>query len=109
MHNSELTTGGHLAQLCLQELRANKVFMGARAVEVERGLFLDEVAEVTNFRECIKAANETILVVDHSKLGQVGTAALGPITLVDRIVIDQPLSPEICVRLRELGIELILA
>ena len=109
MRNSELTTGGRLAHLCLQELRANKVFLGVRAIDMDRGLFLDEVAEAANFREYIKAANETILVVDQSKFGRVATAALGPITMMDRVVIDAPLTPEILVRLRALEIEVMLA
>lgn len=109
MRNSELTTGGRLAYLCLQELRANKVFMGVRAVDLDHGLFLDEVAEVANFHEYIKAANETILVVDQSKFGRVATAALGPITLVHRVVIDAPLAPEILARLRALEIDVMLA
>jgi DeoR/GlpR family transcriptional regulator of sugar metabolism len=76
---------------------------------LDRGLFLDEVAEVANFHEYIKAANETILVVDQSKIGRAATAALGPIAMVDRVVIDGPLAPGILARLRDREIEVILA
>lgn len=107
--NSELTTGGHLVQLCLQELRANKVIFGVRAVNFDEGLLLDAAAEVMLFRQCLKAANEAILVVDHSKFGQLATAALGPISLVSHIVTDEPVSPEMSIRLHDLNIELILA
>jgi DeoR/GlpR family transcriptional regulator of sugar metabolism len=107
--NSELTTGGHLVQLCLDELRANKVIFGVRAVNPNEGLLLDAAAEVMIFRQCIKAANEAILVVDHSKFGQLATAALGPLSLVNRIVTDQALSPEMSARLDELNIEVIVA
>lgn len=109
VRKSELTTGGHLVQLCLQELRANKVIFGVRAVHFEQGLLLDAVAEVMTFRQCIQAAQEAILVVDHSKFNQMATAALGPITLVDRIVTDDQVSPEICAQLRDLDIEVSLA
>jgi DeoR family transcriptional regulator of aga operon len=109
VRNSELTTGGHLVQLCLHELRANKVIFGVRAVNFDQGLLLDAAAEVMIFRQCIQAANDAILVVDHSKFGQTATAALGPLTLVTRIVTDDQISPEFCVRLRNLHIEVILA
>jgi DeoR/GlpR family transcriptional regulator of sugar metabolism len=49
------------------------------------------------------------LVVDHSKFGQVATAALGPLSLVNRIVTDEALSPQMSARFNELNIELILA
>lgn len=107
--NSELTTGGHLVQLCLQELRANKVIFGVRAVNWEGCLLLDAPAEVMLFRQCIKAAGEAILVVDHSKFGQLATTALGPLSLVKRIVTDAPVAPDMSARLRDLDIELVLA
>ena len=109
VRNSELTTGGHLVQLCLQELRANKVIFGVRAVNVEGGLLLDAPAEVMLFRQCIKAAGEAILVVDHSKFGQLASTALGPLSLVQRIVTDGPVLPSMSARLRELGVAVVLA
>ena len=108
VRNSELTTGGHLAQLCLQELRADTVIFGVRAVNFDQGLLLDVVAEVTIFRECMKAARKAILVVDHSKFDQMATAVLGPIATVDQIVTDAQVAPEVCARLRNLNIEVTL-
>jgi DeoR/GlpR family transcriptional regulator of sugar metabolism len=102
---AELTMEGPLAQLCLKELRAHKMFIGARAINFAQGIMLNEVSEVTLVRDGIRMASEVILVVDHSKFSQVATAVLGPSTIVQRIVTDSAVAPEIPVRLRELGIE----
>ena len=106
---TELTVEGYLPQLCMRELHANKAIIGARAVNFAQGLMLDKVSEVTRFRECMRIADEVILVADHSKFGQVATAVLGPLTLVDRIVTDSGLPAEIAAGLREVGIEAIEA
>jgi DeoR family transcriptional regulator of aga operon len=102
---SELTMEGPLAQLCLKELHAHRMFIGARAINFAQGIMLNEVSEVTLVRDGIRMASEVILVVDHSKFGQVATAVLGPATIVQRIVTDSAVDPEIPVQLNELGIE----
>jgi len=109
VHAPELKMEGSLVQQCLKELRANKVIFGARAVNFEQGLMLDRMSEVLVFRDCMRAAAETILVADHTKFGRVATAVLGPLTGISRVVTDRGVSQEIPVRLRGLGIEVILA
>jgi len=107
--HSELSMEGHLAQLCLGELHANKVIMGARAVNFQQGLMLDKISEVETFRQSIRIADEVILAVDHSKFDQVATAVLSPLTMVDLIVTDSGVPSQIPAELRKLGIEVILA
>jgi DeoR family transcriptional regulator of aga operon len=109
VRRTELALEGYLTQLCLKELRANKVFMGARAANLSQGLMLDEVSEVTLFRDCAQAATEIILVADHSKFGQVATAVLGPLGMVHCIVTDSALPAEYLAKLRDLGFEVVLA
>lgn len=109
VRDSELSMEGYLAQLCLKELHANKVVMGARAVNFQQGLMLDKVSEVETFRGSMRIADEVILVVDHSKFEQVATAVLAPLTSVDWIVTDNGTPPEIAGKLQDLGIEVVLA
>ena len=106
---SELTVEGHLTQLCLSELQANKAIIGVRAVNFEQGLMLDRLSEIGTFRTCISVAREVILVVDHNKFGAVGTAVLGPLTMVQTVVTDDEVEPDIPLRLSKLGIRVVLA
>ena len=105
----ELTIEGHLAELCLAELHANKVILGVRAINFEQGLMLDRLSEIGTFRACIQAAHEVILVADRTKFNSIATAVLGPLKMVQSIVTDLDVSPEIPVRLKELGINVSLA
>jgi DeoR/GlpR family transcriptional regulator of sugar metabolism len=109
VHGPELKMEGSLVQHCLRELHANKVVFGVRAVNFDQGLMLDRMPEVAVFRDCMRAAAEAILVVDHSKFGQVATAVLGPLTGVSRVVTDRGVPEEIPARLHDLGIEVVLA
>ena len=106
---SELSMEGYLSELCLRELHANRAIIGARAVSLTQGLMLDRVSEATRFRACIKIADEVILVADHTKFGQVATAVLGPLTMVQRLVTDRGISEETRAALRALTIEVIEA
>jgi len=107
--SSELTVEGHLTELCLSELQANKAIIGVRAVNFEQGLMLDRLGEIGTFRDCIRVAREVILVVDHNKFGAVGTAVLGPLTMVQTVVTDVEVEPDIPLRMGKLGIRVILA
>ena len=109
LRHSEQSLGGHLAQMCLTELHANKLIMGARAVNLQHGIMLETVTEVESFRASMKSAHEIILVVDHSKFDQVGTAVLAPLTSVDRIVTDTGVPPELVGKLHNLVSEVIIA
>ena len=44
---------------------------------------LDKTSDVESFRASMKAADEVILVVDHTSLGRVGTAVLSPLDRID--------------------------
>ena len=57
----------------------------------------------------LEKKGEIILVVDHSKFDQFGTAVLAPLTSADRIVTDTGVPPELASKLRDLGSEVILA
>jgi DeoR/GlpR family transcriptional regulator of sugar metabolism len=106
---SELTVEGHLTELCLSQLQANKAIIGVRAVNFEKGLMLDHLSEIGKFRACIQVAREVLLVVDRSKFSAVGTAVLGPLIIVKTVITDSEVLPDIPLRLRQLGIGVFLA
>lgn len=106
---SELTVEGHLTELCLSELHANKAIIGVRAINFEHGLMLDRLSEIGTFRACIRIAHEVICVADHSKFDAVATAVLGPLTIIQHVVTDSEVEPDIPLRLSKLGIGVILA
>jgi DeoR/GlpR family transcriptional regulator of sugar metabolism len=109
LRKSEHSLIGHITEAALAELRADRVFMGVRGVHLEYGLTNDYLPETMTDRAIIKAGREVILVVDHTKLGQVAASFVDAITAVDLIITDDQAPEEMVVSLRDLGIKILLA
>ncbi len=108
LRHSELSMIGHLTEQALTNVRADKVFIGMRAVSLQDGLTSEYLPEITTDQAIIEFASEVILLVDHTKFGKVSTALVAPVTSVDKIVTDSAAPPEMVEELRALGIEVII-
>jgi len=109
LRHSELSLIGHITEQALEELRADKVIMGMRAISIEEGLTNDYLPETMTDRTIIQFAPEVILVADHSKFGKVSTALVAPITSIHKIVTDAGTPPQVVADLRARRIEVIIA
>lgn len=107
--HSELSMIGYICEQALRELRADKVIMGMRAISIEEGLTNDDLSETMTDRAIIQFAPEVILVADHSKFGTVSTALVAPVSAVHKLVTDDKAPRDMVAKLRELGIDVILA
>jgi DeoR/GlpR family transcriptional regulator of sugar metabolism len=88
LRRSELSMLGHLSDLVLRELHAQKAFVGVRAISVQRGLTNDYLMETLTDRLILQMASQVIIVADHTKFGKVSTVLLAPLTEVDMIITD---------------------
>lgn len=109
LRHSELSMIGHLTEQALTNLRADKVFIGMRAVGLQDGLTSEHLPEITTDQAIIEFAAQVILLVDHTKFGKVSTALVAPLTSVHKIVTDSGTSPEMIEELRVLGIDVPIA
>ncbi len=109
MRHSELSLSGHITELCLKEIRVDKVIMGMPAISLEAGLTNDYLPEVMTDRTIIQMAPELILVADHTKFGQVQSAYLAPVERITTLVTDAEADPEVLSAFRKLGIRVIAA
>jgi len=105
---SELSLVGHITEQAIKELRADKVFVGMRAIDVQHGLTSDYLPEVMTDRAIIEFGSEVILVADHTKFGRVANAFVAPVTSVDMIVTDENVPNATLRELEELGIKIIV-
>jgi DeoR/GlpR family transcriptional regulator of sugar metabolism len=85
---SELSMIGHIAEQALQEVRANKVFMGIRAIDLKNGLTNDYLPETLTDRAILNIGAQTIILADHTKCGVVSTAFLAPLSAIDVLITD---------------------
>jgi len=106
---SEMSLIGHITDQNLRELRANKLIMGMRAIDIEHGMTNDYLPEIMTDRAILEVAQEVIIVADHTKFGRVSTIFVAPVTAANVIVTDSGLSPDTIAGLEALGIHVIVA
>jgi DeoR family transcriptional regulator of aga operon len=100
---------GHITEQALAEVRADKVVLGTRAINLDQGLTNDYLPETLTDRAILNAGREIIIVADHTKCGVVSTAFLAPLTAMHTLVTDDETDSEFIESLRTQGIDVIVA
>ena len=109
LRHSEQSMIGHLTEQTIAELRADKVIMGIRAVDLKQGLTNDYLPETMTDRAIVRFSTHVILVADHTKFGQVAPAFVAPLSAVHTVVTDSGIAPEVVRGLKDAGIRVIVA
>jgi DeoR/GlpR family transcriptional regulator of sugar metabolism len=107
--HSEFSMYGHLVEIALKEVYADKVIFGIYAIHPENGLTNDFLPEVSTDRAILKIGREVIIAADHTKFMRVSTALVCPLSWVHKIVTGSETSPEIMAKFRERDIDVIAA
>jgi DeoR/GlpR family transcriptional regulator of sugar metabolism len=106
--HSELSMIGHPAEMVVREFRADKVFLGMRAIDIRQGFTNDYMPEILTDRAILAIGSEVIIVSDHTKFGRVSSVFVSPVTAAHIVITDADISSEIAAEIRELGIRLII-
>ena len=108
MNREASSTVGAQTEQHVGEFIAQKLFLGAQAMDMEHGLTdtTPEIAQVK--RAMIRAARRVILLVDSSKWGCSGFSKVAPLTALDTVITDDALPAEARAAIEQLGIELIV-
>lgn len=75
----------------------------------DEGFFNNNLLLVETERRMMAAADEVVVVADHTKFGRRALAHLGALDSVDRLVVDEGLDEAWRKRIREAGVDLIVA
>lgn len=105
----ELSMVGHPAEQILREFRADRTFIGMRAIDLRRGFTNDFMPEILTDRMILDISNQVVVVVDHTKFGRLCSVFVAPVTAANVIVTDDGITPEITGELREMGIDVVVA
>jgi DeoR/GlpR family transcriptional regulator of sugar metabolism len=108
LRRSELSFIGHITEQALAEVRADKVFIGTRAIDVDEGLSNHYLPETLTDRAILKAGREIIVVADHTKFGRIAAARLAPIEAVQTIVSDAKIPAQVRTALETRGLRVIV-
>jgi len=109
LRQSELSFIGHITELSLAEVRADKVFFGVRCLSLEHGLTNDYLPETLTDRAILGMGGRVIIVADYSKFGRVSTAFLAPLSAIHTLVTDSQAPVEFLSALEAQGIRIMIA
>ncbi len=108
LRESEFSFIGHITEQALAEVRADKVFMGTRAISLEYGLTHEYLPETMTDRAILKAGKEIIVLADHTKFGRAATVRLAPLESIHTIVTDRQTPQDFLEAVQERGLKVIV-
>ena len=100
---------GHVAELALRELRADRAILDVAGISVPDGITGESLSTAQFTRTVIDQMPEVIIVAEDHKWGRVGPAYLAPLECIDRIVTSHHAPPAMIWDLSQLGIQIIQA
>lgn len=105
----EQTLHGHLTEWGVHQFRADKLFYGVEAINLQHGVTHSQIVEVGTDRALASAATQVIVLADHTKFGKVAPAFVLALEKIHILVSDRDLSDEIVRSLAANQVKVILA
>jgi DeoR family fructose operon transcriptional repressor len=93
----------------LRHLRVDVAFMATNGLTVEHGLTTPDPAEASMKRAMIAAARRTVLLADHTKVGNDYLARFGSLDEVDLLISDSGLDTAVAEELELAGLRVVRA
>lgn len=109
LRRSELSFIGHITEQALLEVRADQVFIGIRAINLEHGLTNEYLPETQTDRAILKAGQRLVVLADHTKFGRAATVLLSPLASIHTLVTDDETDPGFLAELKSQGIQVLVA
>jgi DeoR family fructose operon transcriptional repressor len=104
-----LSLVGPIAEKTLGGLSVDKAFISTNGLDLEHGLTTPNIYEAEIKRMMIKSARQVILMADHSKFGQVLLSSICSLAEIDCVITDAGTPEDYLAKLRDSGIEVIVA
>lgn len=109
LRRSELSFIGHISEKSLEEICADKVFLGTYAIHPASGLTHNYLPEIMTDRAIINVGREVIVVADHTKFNRSASAFLVPLSKINILVTDSMTPPTITEQIENSGVKVIRA
>lgn len=107
VERQDMSLLGHLSELAMNELRADKAILSVRGIHIPDGITGDHLPGAALTRDVIGKVSEVIIVAEVAQWGSSGPAFLTPLEAVDVIVTGLDAPPAMVWDLTELGIKII--
>lgn len=109
VRRESIGTVGDLAVATLEKLHADHTLLATHGFSAQMGITYPNLEEVAIKRAMIAAASEVTLLADGSKYGRASMARVASLAEVDRVITTGPIPEEEIAKMRELGVEVIIA
>lgn len=100
---------GHIGEAALAELRADRVFLGADAIDPSIGVMTPHLPEARLNLKMIEIARQVIAVADASKLQRHNISVIAQVEQLDMLITDSSAPTKVVEELRRRGVEVLLA
>jgi DeoR family fructose operon transcriptional repressor len=104
-----LATVDDMALQPLSQLRVDVAFMATNGLSLEHGLTTPDPAEASVKRAMIRSARRTVLLTDHTKIGNDHLARFASVAEVDLLITDTGLDDDVTEELEQAGLQVVRA
>lgn len=105
----ELSLIGSIPERVYRDLHVDKAFIGIGGINPTDGLTEYNLEDAQTKQILIQSAREKIVVADGSKFGRTTFASVAPITAINTIVTDRSAPEEMISKVRQSGVNVIIA
>jgi DeoR family transcriptional regulator of aga operon len=95
MSSDSFALTGSMGIAAVGDMFYDKAFIGVDGIHPDHGITTNCPDQAPVHRAMMRQSRQRIVVADHSKIGNVGTALIAPITNVDLIITDEGASPKL--------------
>lgn len=96
---------GNFVEKMLENFSSTKLFLGVDGFDIEYGLTTTNALEANVNRAMIRASQKIVVLTDSSKFGRRGFGRICGVEVVDQVITDSGISPELVEELEEMGIK----
>ena len=96
---------GHMAERALDNLQADRLFLGADGLDPEIGLMTPHLPEAQLNARMIEISRQVITVADASKLMRRNVCVIAKVDQLDLLITDTSAQPEVVDELRRRGVQ----
>lgn len=109
LRKEDMSCYGKVAQETVARFNTNKAILGASGISFEQGITSPDELKAELKRIMIQQSKELIIVADHTKLNNITLINVCPLERISTLITDKMAPPDIVDRLREYGMQVILA
>ncbi|WP_066399252.1 DeoR family transcriptional regulator [Cytobacillus eiseniae] len=107
--NQSLSYVGPLSERSLKMYHVNKAFISCKGVHLEKGLSDSNESQALVKKQMLEIADETIVMVDSSKIGIRAFSQIASLSAIHSIITDSRIEEKIKLQLLESGMKLTMA